>query len=119
MGKISSNGGKIMKRTIGLMLAIVFAMAVWMPTNSSAQITIRTYRTYHSHEQRERQRERERRWRSRMYRSNYGYRNYDRYRGNEYDRYGRNEARYRPFRMQRQTYYINGRRYTRMVRVYY
>ena len=95
-----------MKLTIGLMLAIVFAIAVWMPTDTSAQVL--RIRTYQTHEQRERMRHR--RWRARMYRNTYGYGNYGEYR--------RNETRYRPFRLERQTYYINGRRYTRTIRVY-
>jgi hypothetical protein len=98
-----------MKLTIGLMLAIVFSMTVWMPADTSAQtLRIRTYRTYPTYEQRERMRHR--RWRARMYRNTYGYPNYGMYR--------RNEVGNRGFRLERQTYYVNGRRYTRTIRIY-
>ena len=98
-----------MKLTIGLMLAVVFSMAVWMPTDTSAQtLRIRTYRTYPTYDQRERMRHR--RWRARMLRNTYGYGN-EGYRSEGY-------RRERPFRMERQTYWVNGRRYTRMIRVY-
>ena len=97
-----------MKRTIGLLLTAIFAIGVWMPMDASAQRYERRVYQERSDRNREYWRDRQRRMRSRMYR-NMGYRNYGQYR--------RTQVGNRRYRWEQRTYYQNGRRYTRRIRI--
>lgn len=96
-----------MKRMIGLLLAVIFALGVWMPSEVSAQ---RYEQRVYQSRNREEWHDRQRRMRSRMYR-NMGYRNYGQYR--------RTQVGNRRYRWEQRTYYQNGRRYTRRIRIYF
>ena len=97
-----------MNRTFGLLLAAIFALGVWMPTNASAQ---RYEQRVYQNRDRDYWRDRQRRMRARMYRNTYGYRNYGQYR--------RTQVGNRRYRWENQYYYQNGRRYTRRIRIYF
>jgi hypothetical protein len=101
-----------MKRMVGLLLAIVFAIGAWMPSEASAQRRFEKSRVYRTQDREYRRNRRdERRRRNRFYRNTYGYRNYGQYR--------RTQVGNRRFRWSRRYYYRNGRRLTRLVRIYY
>jgi hypothetical protein len=112
--KISSEVEAIMKKMSILTLLAVLTISVWLPVGASAQEWQRrrierssVYYGQNNDYWRERRR-RIRRMRMREARM-YG----NTYRG--YSSYATN----RRYRLQQQTYWLNGRRYTRTIRVYF
>jgi len=103
-----------MKRILTITIFSVLMIGMWLPSEASAQFRqYRQYRTrtYQNRDYRySRNRERDR-WRYRRYRNTYGYRNYGQYR--------RTQVGNRRWRWHRQYYYRDGRRLTRMVRIYF
>ena len=99
-----------MKRTIGLLLAAIFAIGVWLPTDSTAQRRYEGITVYRARNN-DFWSGRQRRYNNRRYRRTYGYRNYGQYR--------RTQVGNRRFRLVPRYYYWHGRRLRRMVRIYY
>jgi len=99
----------MMKKLSIFTLLAALTIGVWLPNGVQAQEwrryeRSRYYQTNDRWRERDERRERMRRMRARMYRNMYGYPSY---------------ATNRRYRLERQYFYRDGRRYVRTIRVYF